>query len=105
MGPSWPRASEPSARSIAVSDAWICPALAWISASTEANQDGRTVRTLASLVERITAGQSPYGGVEGTGRAVRFARLIHRPVRVLGGPSARAAFGGNLSLLEYHVRW
>jgi hypothetical protein len=28
---------------------------------------------------------------------VRFARLIQRPVRVLGGPSARAAVGGNLS--------
>jgi hypothetical protein len=30
---------------------------------------------------------------------MRFARLIDRPVRVLGLPSARAAFGGNLSLL------
>jgi hypothetical protein len=29
---------------------------------------------------------------------VRFARLIHRRGRVLGGPSARAAFGGNLRL-------
>jgi len=29
---------------------------------------------------------------------VRFARLIHRRGRDLGGPSARAAFGGNLSL-------
>jgi hypothetical protein len=29
---------------------------------------------------------------------VRFARLIDRPVRVLGGPAVRAAFGGNLSL-------
>jgi hypothetical protein len=28
----------------------------------------------------------------------RFARLIHRPGRVLGGPSARAACGGCLSL-------
>jgi hypothetical protein len=27
---------------------------------------------------------------------VRFARLIHRRGRVLGGPSARAAFGGTL---------
>jgi hypothetical protein len=35
-------------------------------------------------------------GVERPRRKVRFARLIHRPVRVLGGPSARAAFGGNL---------
>jgi hypothetical protein len=29
---------------------------------------------------------------------VRFARLIHRPVRVLGGPAVRAACGGNPSL-------
>jgi hypothetical protein len=29
---------------------------------------------------------------------VRFERLIDRPVRVLGGPSARAASGGDLSL-------
>jgi hypothetical protein len=28
----------------------------------------------------------------------RFARLIDRRGRVLGGPPARAAFGGNLSL-------
>jgi hypothetical protein len=31
-------------------------------------------------------------------RVVRFARLIHRPVRILGVPSARATCGGNLSL-------
>jgi hypothetical protein len=30
-------------------------------------------------------------------RMVRFARLIHRRVRVLGGPAARAACGDNLS--------
>jgi hypothetical protein len=29
-------------------------------------------------------------------RAVRFARLIHRRGRVLGGPAVRAACGGNL---------
>jgi hypothetical protein len=29
-------------------------------------------------------------------RKVRFARLIQRRGRVLGVPSARAAFGGNL---------
>jgi hypothetical protein len=28
---------------------------------------------------------------------VRFARLIHRHGRDLGGPTARAAYGGNLS--------
>jgi hypothetical protein len=31
-------------------------------------------------------------------RVVRFARLIHRRGRVLGGPAVRAAFGGSLSL-------
>jgi hypothetical protein len=31
-------------------------------------------------------------------RKVRFARLINRRGRVLGGPLVRAAFGGNLSL-------
>jgi hypothetical protein len=36
--------------------------------------------------------------VERPGRVVRFARLIHRPVRVLGGPAVRAASGGHLSL-------
>jgi hypothetical protein len=30
---------------------------------------------------------------------MRSARLIHRPVRVLGGPTVRAACGGNPSLL------
>jgi len=32
-------------------------------------------------------------------RKVRFARLIDRCGRDLGGPSARAAIGGNLSLV------
>jgi len=36
--------------------------------------------------------------VERPRRVVRFARLIHRRVRVLAGPAARAASGGNLSL-------
>jgi hypothetical protein len=36
--------------------------------------------------------------VERPRQAVRFARLIHRRGRVLGGPAVRAAFGGNLSL-------
>jgi hypothetical protein len=41
---------------------------------------------------------APLGGVERPRRAVRFARLMHRRVRVLGGPTVRAASGGNLSL-------
>jgi hypothetical protein len=68
-------------------------------------------RTPSLLGGRIPAGQTPswgqsaaktaadwppYGGVERTGRAVRFAQLMHRPVRILGGPAVRAAFGGNL---------
>jgi hypothetical protein len=42
---------------------------------------------------------APLGGVERPRRAVRFAGLIHRPVRVLGGPVVRAACGGDLKLL------
>jgi hypothetical protein len=37
----------------------------------------------------------PYGGVERPRRVVRFARLMHRRVRALDGPSARAGFGGD----------
>src|SRR5918999_1643079 len=58
-------------------------------------------RTPSPSGSRITAGHAPSwgqsaaktaadwppsGGVERPGRKVRFARLIHRPVRVLGGP-------------------
>ena len=39
----------------------------------------------------------PLGGWCGQAEWMRFARLIHRPGRVLGGPAVRAAFGGNLS--------
>jgi hypothetical protein len=38
---------------------------------------------------------APLGGMERACRKVRFARLIHRQARVLGGPTARAACGGN----------
>ena len=38
----------------------------------------------------------PLVGMVRPRRKVRFARLIQRPGRVLGVPSARAAFGGNL---------
>jgi hypothetical protein len=40
---------------------------------------------------------APLGGVERPRRKVRFARLIHRRGRDLGGPLVRAADGGNLS--------
>jgi hypothetical protein len=36
----------------------------------------------------------PRGEWSGQGEWMRFARLIDRPGRVLGGPSVRAAFGG-----------
>jgi hypothetical protein len=58
-----------------------------------------------SALDRGVEFQIPYvpdaGPLRGSGAAapyVRFARLIQRRVRVLGVPSARAAFGGNLSL-------
>jgi hypothetical protein len=35
---------------------------------------------------------------------VRFAQLIDRPVGEPGGPAARAACGGNLSLPNGHSR-
>jgi hypothetical protein len=41
---------------------------------------------------------SPSGGVERPRRKVRFARLIQRRVRDLGGPAVRAAFGGGRNL-------
>jgi hypothetical protein len=42
---------------------------------------------------------APLGGVVRPRRKVRFARLMHRPGRVLGGPAVRAAGGGgDLSL-------
>jgi hypothetical protein len=39
---------------------------------------------------------APSGEWSGQAEWMRFARLIHRPVRDLGGPAVRAAFGGNL---------
>jgi hypothetical protein len=56
------------------------------------------VRTPSPPRGWISAGYTPSGGVERPGRKVRFARLIHRPGRTLGGPAVRAAFGSNLSL-------
>jgi hypothetical protein len=38
----------------------------------------------------------PLGEWRGRAERLRFARLIHRPIRVLGVPSAGAACGGNL---------
>jgi hypothetical protein len=47
----------------------------------------------------------PSGGVVRPRRVVRFARLIHRRVRALGVPSARAAFAGISYRPGYHVGW
>jgi hypothetical protein len=70
-------------------------------------------RTLCRPNDSVPAGHAPRGGQsaantaadwppsgEWSGRAemVRFARLIHRPVRAFGQPSAGAACGGNLIL-------
>ena len=70
---------------------------------------------LSELLQHIAATQpglghtsayGPLGGVVRPRRKERFARLIHRRVRVLGGPSARAARGGNLSLPPWcHPGW
>jgi len=47
---------------------------------------------------------APLGGVERALGKVRFARLIHSGARVLGGPSVRAAGGGNLNLTQWPLR-
>jgi hypothetical protein len=47
---------------------------------------------------------APLGGVVRPRRVVRFARLIQRRVRAFGRPTARAAFGGNLSLTWWPPR-
>ena len=73
-----------------------CTTCGWHSAETPIVRDylewngwdPATVRTMA-----------PLGGSGATRPEwMRFARLIHRPGRILGVPSARAAFGGNPSL-------
>jgi hypothetical protein len=48
-------------------------------------------------MKQLMSCMAPSGGVERPRRVVRFARLMHRPVRVLGVPSARAASGGDRS--------
>jgi hypothetical protein len=69
------------------------PWLRWPSASV-----------LVSPLRGASQPQKPRltGPPRGSGAAqaewMRFARLIHRPVRVLGGPAVRAAFGGSPSL-------
>ncbi len=45
----------------------------------------------------------PLGGVERPRRVVRFARLIHRRGRDLGGPAARAATAAIQACLDSHV--
>jgi len=52
---------------------------------------------LVGPVGTNAAADWPLGGVVRPRRKERFARLIHRRGRDLGEPSARAAYGGNLS--------
>jgi hypothetical protein len=59
----------------------------------------------ASVAKPIGAGQCPSRGVERPRRVVRFARLIHRRGRVLGGPTVRAACGGDPSRPGCHAGW
>jgi len=47
----------------------------------------------------------PLGGVERPRRVVRFARLLHRPGRILGGPEVRAASGGIPAGPGCHAGW
>ncbi len=47
---------------------------------------------------------APLGGEVRPRRKERFARLIHRRVRDFGGPSVRAAYGGNMSLPSLPLR-
>jgi hypothetical protein len=68
---------------------WFC----WPSASVLVSPP-----SWGQSAAKTAADWPSYGGVERPGRKVRFARLIQRRGRVLGGPSARAASGGNLSL-------
>jgi hypothetical protein len=61
--------------------------------------------TVGGATGHTTATHGPLGGMERPRRKVRFARLIHRPVRALGrafGPG-RAAFGGISACPACHV--
>src|SRR5215216_7006705 len=48
---------------------------------------------------------APSGEWSGRAGVVRFARLIHRRGRVLGGPSVRAASGGIPAGPGCHAGW
>jgi len=67
-------------------------------ACTYADPYVRHPRTPSRLEGGVTAGRAPRGEWSGQAEWMRFARLIHRPVRVLGGPAVLAAGGGNLIL-------
>jgi hypothetical protein len=90
-----------------------CPALrragCAVSYTLPADQAGGRVLVLLDMLwlghDATPASRRPLGGVVRPRRAVRFARLMHRRVRALGGPSVRAAFGGNLGLPGGHARW
>jgi len=54
---------------------------------------------------KTAADWPPSGGVERPRRVVRFARLIHRRGRVLGGPAVRAASAAVRCRPLGHSRW
>ena len=62
----------------------------------EPRADAHSTSRLARWFPVGTRAGVALGGVVRPGRKVRFAQLIHRPARVLGGPAVRAALGGNL---------
>jgi len=56
-------------------------------------------RTPSPAGTAVAAACAPRGEWSGQAEWMRFARLIHRPVRVLGGPAVRAAFRGIRAVL------
>jgi hypothetical protein len=62
---------------------------------------GPSAMPFTSIADHASAhrpGPAPWGEWCGQAEWTRFARLIHRHVRVVGGPAVRAAHGGNLKL-------
>jgi hypothetical protein len=89
---------QPLRHSLRVGGAY--PWLRWPSASVLVSAP-----SWGQSAAKTAADWPPSGGVERPGRVVRFARLIHRPVRVLGVPSARAACGGTQACPSCHLGW
>jgi hypothetical protein len=84
-GRAHPRRNPPSPASLGCRSSMRC--------ETGDGKDG-----VAGSIPAEGSTYAPLGGVVRPRRKVRFARLIDRRDRALGGPTVRAAFGGNLSL-------